>query len=753
MAITTCTEYREAVNALFLAEQAERDPINQAFEQCTDAAQQAFDAFVAANPQASDAQIEAARAQMEQDKKECSDVATAQLAAIDAKYIPQFADLDRQARESMVIGRLIISWEDLQPAAVALQNVNWSSNTPAPDSAPILTVQSFDDLRGMLEHDRCLGELLLMVRAEDGALVLGGERKTLSEMVAEWTPTVKTRVSDAVYLFGELTGASPQDTDGFRAMLGAGQLRTQWNAATPLTADIRAEGGGMPLCRILAIGKSRKYRAVVAPAGGTIAWTCTGGASIVGSDSAELVEVKGNVESATLDDVVLTLVYILGLNSQAREIKLTVADVKKITVRVKASTAMTPGRGAALADHQFDCEETVEAFPPDKSLILLRGDFEDVELQATVNPTGTPLAWDVKRASDDAASLGPGLPKLDQDPADLTKAKLKANDTGSFFVRVFGDCGNQKFDANGPFKLMPTVLVRAKLQTGATETHPGNTHLPVIVGGPTGRVRVVTGGFDIRNPSKAAIHHSATVDVVSGGPVGRLLIERVFAGWVQDLVADLDWVGSYSGAHSIRTMFAHNTGTGPFEIFRAGDHPDLVQPPVTDTKPLLDTGRANAGTGGRTATLSTSRIRPPPEDLNLGQRWIVEAVDSPGDGDKPLSDGFFFLLDPVFSTAAHPVRLQAIHFEAHFRANLCLWTNRSGNIGGVAEHSYGVLHSYKWDMLGDWSIDANNKITGGPMSVSLVAGLPNDPLVKPSDASCEVCAPTALNLLRRDGSI
>ena len=156
MAITTCTEYEEALDALYRAKQAERDAVNQAFEQCTDAAQQRFDA-VAANPQASEAQIEAARAQMEQEKEVCSEVARPQHKAIDAKYAPLFADLDRQALEGLVIGRLIISWEDLQSAAVALQNVHWSSNTPAPDSAPILTVQSFDDLRGTLEHDRCLG--------------------------------------------------------------------------------------------------------------------------------------------------------------------------------------------------------------------------------------------------------------------------------------------------------------------------------------------------------------------------------------------------------------------------------------------------------------------------------------------------------------------------------------------------------------------------------------------------------------------
>jgi hypothetical protein len=268
----------------------------------------------------------------------------------------------------------------------------------------------------------------------------------------------------------------------------------------PLTVSIHAERGGDP-CRILAIGKSRKYRATVAPAGGTIVWTCIGGASIVGSPTAELITVRGDTVSATLDDVVLRLDYLRGLlNSQSQEIKLTVADVTKITVRVKASAAMTPGRAASLDDHRFDCTETVEAFPPDKSLILLRGDFEDVELQATVNPTGTPLAWDCKRASDDHSSLGAGLPKLDPDPDDKTKAKLKQSETGSFFVRVFGDCGDQKFDPSVPFKLVPTVLVRATLHgVDASTTHPENTNntLPTIVIGPINFVDVETGTFDI----------------------------------------------------------------------------------------------------------------------------------------------------------------------------------------------------------------------------------------------------------------
>jgi hypothetical protein len=518
-------------------------------------------------------------------------------------------------------------------------------------------------------------------------------------------------------------------------------------STVPLTVNIRAEDGTSP-CRVLGIGKSRKYRAVVAPFGGTVVWTCTGGASIVGSALAELVTVRGNAVSASLDDVVLTAHYLRGLSSRTQEIKLTVADVKKISVSVKASAAMTPGRGGGLADHEFDCTETVEAFPQDETLILLRGDFENVELRATVDPAGTPLAWDVKRASDDAPSLGSGLPTIIPNGVE---AKLKTNETGSFFIRVFGDCGDQKFAANLPFKLVPTVLVRATLDADASTPHPENTPLPKIVGGPTGSVRVETGTFLIDNPSTAAIHMSATVDVVSGGIDGRRLIERVFAGWVNEIVADIDWVGGYQDVHSINKVFATDSGTGPFGMFRPGDHPNLVKPRVSDTAPLLDTGRIpNAGTGGDTATLSTSRIRPPRRDLSLGQQWVVEAVDSPA----PSPDRHYFLLHPVFSTTAHPVRLQTILFEIHFRAHLCLWTNRSGNVrGGVAERRYGVLHSYKWDMSGKWSIDGNTVKVVRPMSVTISGRVKKDPLVNPKDARCEVCAPPALPLIKVDGRL
>jgi hypothetical protein len=71
----------------------------------------------------------------------------------------------------------------------------------------------------------------------------------------------------------------------------------------------------------------------------------------------------------------------------------------------------------------------------------------------------------------------------------------------------------------------------------------------------------------------------------------------------------------------------------------------------------------------------------------------------------------------------------------------------------VAERRYGVLHSYKWDMSGKWSIDGNTVKVVRPMSVTISGRVKKDPLVNPKDARCEVCAPPALPLIKVDGRL
>jgi hypothetical protein len=131
----------------------------------------------------------------------------------------------------------------------------------------------------------------------------------------------------------------------------------------------------------------------------------------------------------------------------------------------------------------------------------------------------------------------------------------------------------------------------------------------------------------------------------------------------------------------------------------------------------------------------------PRTDLALGQRLKVEAVVSPSSRSYPL-------LHPVFGASV----LQSFHFEQRFTANLCLWTQRSDTLGDVADHSYGVLRSFDWDMLGVWSIDAAGNITAiTPMSLDVTRQRTKDPLVTPKDAFCEVCAPIAVDLKQLDG--
>jgi hypothetical protein len=417
------------------------------------------------------------------------------------------------------------------------------------------------------------------------------------------------------------------------------------------------------------------------------------------------------------------------------------AAVVKIAVKIKATPALTARPGTPPpADHTFDCTETAEAFPPDKSLVAMRGDLQEVELKATVQPADTPVWWDVRRAPDDNAAVGGAsdLPTLSIDGSDHTKAKLKLDQKGSFFVRAFADCsGSQAFVAGSSFRLLPTVLVDATLVVDNSVTH--TAHINPTIGG--GSVNLSTGSFNIANPNTEAIHMNVTADVVSGGADGRRLLDRAFAGWINNESQNENIRASYSGGHSRFSVFASNRGaaTGPGRTFLPGNPAPVLVPPS-----LLDSGRPGAGTGGETATLTSSRIRTRTPQA-VGQRWLIEAIDSPGDS-APL----------VHPHAPFAARIQRYHFELHFSAFLSFWTNRSGSAGATgdpADRVYAVLRSFNWDMLGEWTIDAANNLSNvTPMSVTISGAQTNVPLVEAHRGGGEVRPPTGLSLLANDAT-
>jgi len=159
---------------------------------------------------------------------------------------------------------------------------------------------------------------------------------------------------------------------------------------------------------------------------------------------------------------------------------------------------------------------------------------------------------------------------------------------------------------------------------------------------------------------------------------------------------------------------------------------------------LLDSGRGSAGTGGETATLTRSRIRSR-TDQAIGQRWIVESIDSPGDS------------APLRHPAPHHARLQRYHFELHFSAFLSFWTNRTSTAdatGDPADRIYLCARSYNWDMLGEWTVgpapgNAITEVTA--ISVTISGQQTHNPLNENHNVNCEVRPPTGLSLLANDG--
>lgn len=504
-----------------------------------------------------------------------------------------------------------------------------------------------------------------------------------------------------------------------------------------------------PPCRIIkANGGSVRMSVSELPGfpAGTYAWTTASTRIRLVNPNSSTVTVEGlATPSASRDAETITVTRTAtGCPPIVKTVNVTVAAVDKIAVKVKATPALTARAGAvAPADHDFDCAETAEAFPAAKSLVLIRGDMQEVELQATVRPADAPMWWDVRRASDDHASLGGAtdLPTLTVDGADHSKAKLRLDNKGAFFVRVFTDCdGSHNFDPGSAFRLLPTVLVDVTLHADNTVASAGSFAASVA----GGNVRINTGSFNIANVRSgvdtAAIYMNAAVDVKSGGPDGRRLLDCVFAGWINNLRSTIR-SGQYAGAHVSQLVLATNraAATGAGNTFNPGD-----PAPVPPTMPVLDSGRSPHGIGGETATLTQSRaLNADKVNQAVGQRWRVEAVDSPGGGQG--------LGHPNF-----PGALNRVHHEDNFTAFLGFWTNRGKTAGATADPSnrvYAAIRTYQWRVLGEWTVGAApgfalTVATAPSVTTSAVSTI--SPAREAHRANCEVRAPNIFDLLAVD---
>jgi hypothetical protein len=509
-----------------------------------------------------------------------------------------------------------------------------------------------------------------------------------------------------------------------------------------------------------ALANPHVFAASSIPAGGLRFWAEGVSASAALRDTGVRVGVE-NVEPEA-DRVAMTV-------ARLRRLEAIVPSTPPRTVRAGALANSpvarhTLRRGTTAAPDPTNYDVDFTSNPP---LVLIRDSVvaaSPVNLSIQVEPAGVPVTWSIQRdtraAPDgdhaDVIALSPNaLPTLTPDGGDPLKATLVADAVGSFHIRPFVDCNaNNTFegdDASGtridrePFIIMNLVLVDVALHADDSVARSANL---VGTSDGAGGIRVSGGSFDIATPALAAIHMNARANLIGGGGDGRRGLGVVFAGWVNNESANEDIAGTFNDtgvAPAVNrrsfTVFASNgagaTGaSGTTPVFLPGDPaPVLVAPP------LLDTGRGTPGTGGDTATLTRSRIRTR-TNLAVGQRWLIEAVDSPGDGDSATHPGF--------ATA----RLVRFRFHLDFRAYLCFWTNTSGASGAsahAANRLYSVLRQYTWSMRAEWTLNAAGALTNVTApSVAISGRVTHSPAARASATTLEVRHPTGLNLLARD---
>lgn len=473
--------------------------------------------------------------------------------------------------------------------------------------------------------------------------------------------------------------------------------------------------------------------------------------------------VEGAAVSGGLQDTVLQL-GVDALEPDGDRVRLTVVELSNLTMTIPATPARTARAGTpAPATHVVpgtpvpvpaDFDENPRINPPvplvENSVLAAT----PIALTVAVRPAGVPVRWGAQRAvgvpvadgGDDApaivalhAAAAPTVP-----PGPGLATTMLTDNVGTFHVRAFVDGnGNGVYDHRidrEPSIVRNVVLGRATLFLDSSAARSTNFALNPVAGN---GFNESSGGFDITVPGGAAIHLNAQVDLVTGGANGRRVSGQYFGGWTNDILGPTTFSPTYTDpttlpptVHPAPFVFAANVPAAGF--FSPADPAPVILAP-----PLLDTGRPAGGTGGDSSTLTRSRIRTRTPQA-LGERWIVEAVDSPGSGDQPG-------VHPVVAAA----QLTSFTLRIRFDATLTVWTNRtaaSGPTGDPADRLYAALLRVVWQQDGQWTI---NPVTGAiavvvPPTCVISATAPSSPAISAVTSGVEVRPPTALNSLGRD---
>ena len=487
--------------------------------------------------------------------------------------------------------------------------------------------------------------------------------------------------------------------------------------------------------------------------------------------------VEGAAVSGALRDAVLQLgIDAAGtVEPDGDRVQLTVVELSNLTMTIPGTPPNTLrlGNGPVLphvvpgnavpVPADFDENPRINAALP-----FLEGSVvaaTPIALSVVVRPAGVPVLWGAQRArgvpavdgGDDAAAvvaLHVALaPTVDQDPVNPLAATMLTDNVGTFHVRPFVDGNGTGIYEHGvdrePSIVRNVVIGRVTLFLDSSREPPGTFTVAPIAGN---GIAVTTGNpaFDITRPETAGVHFLVQADLVTGGASGRRSAAQYQAGWINNETAPEGIVGTFQddsgGAPVIHTdvsVVASNRGlatggTAGAPIFLPGDPaPAIIAPSILDSG--FPPGFVGIGADSATFGVGGIRRRTP---LAVGERWIVEDIDSPSDS------------EPGRHPAVAAATLRRFRWGLDFTASLGIWTNRTGvgtPTNDPSERLYTVLVRKHWQQRGEWTINpANGAITVVTAPSSRITATDTTSPAAAVPRPIEVRHPAVLHNLARD---
>ncbi|MFT3775572.1 MAG: hypothetical protein QM820_60260 [Minicystis sp.] len=449
---------------------------------------------------------------------------------------------------------------------------------------------------------------------------------------------------------------------------------------------------------------------------------------------------------------------ISGIEPDGDRVRCTVVSFTQIQATIKSTPPITDRTALGFplpVDHVFTTTGNSDDFTATPPLVLMRNAQPDIALQLTASPANLPVSWKAIRNPADHARLGGAgdLPTVTPDGADRLKATLDANQKGSFRVRPFIDCnGSGEWEDREPSIPLNLILADATVALDRTAAHQSALRATIDATGVSVRNGTWAAGAVLHTPDlhAAGCGMNLTCDVTGGGANGRLGLDRVFGGFINDLrnvdisAVYVDTTGGAPVNHTYTNVYVSNLasatgvdGNGD-PIFKPGD-----PAPATHTFPILDTGRYASGSEGRGAdTAVMGRSNGPQNVTNrpVGQRWTIRCIDSPG--------RWFDRFHPNYPAA----ELTSIHYRHEFTGFFSFWTNVTAvrtSSGDPAERVYCVLRTITWGIVADWTVNYH-PAHGGPQLTATTphritaAGATVNPLGRAQDNNCEVRPPSGI---------